>query len=47
MTTLDTLPPAERQRLQRRNSVRMALVLAVVAVLVFSGYIYQVARMAA
>jgi hypothetical protein len=46
MTTLDTLPPAERQRIQRRNSVRMALVLAAVAAMVFVGYIYQVARMA-
>jgi hypothetical protein len=49
MTTLDNdLRDADslraRQRIQRRNSVRMALVLAAVAVLVFAGYIYQVAR---
>ncbi len=48
MTSLDidNLPAAERQRIQRRNAVRTALMLAVVAVLVFGGYVYQVARMA-
>lgn len=48
MTSLDidTLPPAERQRIQRRKAVRTALMLAVVAVTVFSVYIWQVARMA-
>lgn len=36
----------ERQRLQRRSSVRMALVLAAIVLLVFAGYIFQVARTA-
>jgi hypothetical protein len=43
---IDNLPAGERQRIQRRNALRMALGLAVVVVLVFSGYVYQVARMA-
>jgi hypothetical protein len=45
MTATGSTTPAERQRLQRRKSVRMGLVLAVVALMVFSFYIYQVARM--
>jgi len=45
MSTLDhDIALAERQRLQRRNAVRMALVLAAVAIMVFAGYIIQVAR---
>jgi len=40
------LSAAERRRLQRRSSVRMALVLAAVALMVFAGYIFQVARTA-
>lgn len=48
MTSLDidTLPLAERQRIQRRKAVRTALALAVVAVMVFTLYVWQVARMA-
>jgi hypothetical protein len=45
MSAIDS-PAAERQRTQRRRSVRMALVLAAAAAMVFSFYIYQVARMA-
>jgi len=44
MSTIDSLPPAERRRIQRRKSVRMALVLAATAAMVFAFYIYQVAR---
>lgn len=46
VTTLDPQPADERRRIQRRNSVRMALVLAAAAAMVFAGYIWQVARMA-
>jgi hypothetical protein len=46
VTTLDPHPADERRRIQRRNSVRMALVLAAAAAMVFAGYIWQVARMA-
>ena len=48
MTSLDidNLPAAERQRIQRRNALRTALMLGAAAVLVFAFYVYQVARMA-
>jgi hypothetical protein len=46
MNATESMSLAERRRVQRRNSVRMGLVLAAVAAMVFAFYVYQVARMA-